>query len=281
MQVLSWNIQWCRGLDGVVDPQRIARRIRALGEADLICLQEVAIGCDGLEGSLGEDQVAALSAEFPQHRAHFAASYESHAGDVARAFGNLTLSRRPVRRVIRHALPWPAEADVPSIQRSAIELEIEAPWGMVRLLNTHLEYYAPRQREAQIDHLRALHRQASGHSDVAPGTGGSVLFESQVRPRDLILAGDLNLPAGSEQYARLVAPFEGSAPHWRDAWQLAHGDAPHAPTIRVHKANPGRAPFCCDFILLSDTLASRLRAVSVDGESRDSDHQAVRAEFED
>ena len=25
MRLLSWNIQWCRGVDGRVDPERIAR----------------------------------------------------------------------------------------------------------------------------------------------------------------------------------------------------------------------------------------------------------------
>lgn len=281
MRVLSWNVQWCRGLDGVVDPQRIARRISELGDADLICLQEVAIGCDGLAGSRGEDQVAALGAAFPQHSAHYAASFESHAGNVNRQFGNLILSRRPVGRVIRYALPWPPEPGVVSIPRSAIELEVEAPWGRVRLLTTHLEFYAPLQREAQIAYLRAVHREASGHALVAPGSGGSLLFTPMPPPRDQILTGDLNLAAGSGQYERLIAPFGGGAPDWRDAWRVAHGNAPHAPTVRVHDEQPGRTPFCCDFILMTDTLAPRLRSMTVDLASRDSDHQAVFAEFED
>ena len=281
MQVLSWNIQWCRGMDGVVDPLRIARRIRELGDADLICLQEVTLGCDGLAGNSGEDQVAALSAAFPQHSAHYAASFESHAGNVARQFGNLILSRRPVQRVIRYALPWPSEAGAVSIPRAAIELEVEAPWGSLRLLTTHLEYYAPQQREAQVQYLRALHREACGHALVAPGSGGSVLFTPVPRPRDQIVTGDFNLASDSDQYARLMAPFEGAAPDWRDAWQVTHGDAPHAPTVLVHEARSGRAPFCCDFLLLTDTLAPRLRSFSVDAVSRDSDHQAVVAQFED
>lgn len=281
MQVISWNIQWCRGMDGVVDPLRIARRIRELGDPDLICLQEVTINGDGLAGNHGEDQVAALGAAFPQHRTFYGASFESHEGNVARQFGNLILSRRPVRRVIRHALPWPPEPGTVSIPRAAIELEVEAPWGMVRLLTTHLEFYASRQREAQVAYLRALHREASGHALAAPGSGGSILFKPVPRPRELILTGDLNLAAGSDQYTRLVAPFEGEAPDWHDAWRVAHGEAPHAPTVHVHDARPGLAPFCCDFLLLSDGLAPRLRTLEVDAVSKDSDHQAVIAEFRD
>ena len=61
MQLLSWNIQWCRGVDGRVDPQRIARTIRELADADVICLQEVARGFDTLAGSQGEDQIGRAS----------------------------------------------------------------------------------------------------------------------------------------------------------------------------------------------------------------------------
>jgi len=27
VQIVSWNVQWCRGLDGVVDPVRIAAEL--------------------------------------------------------------------------------------------------------------------------------------------------------------------------------------------------------------------------------------------------------------
>ena len=28
MRLLTWNVQWCRGIDGVVDPARIVREAR-------------------------------------------------------------------------------------------------------------------------------------------------------------------------------------------------------------------------------------------------------------
>ena len=39
--ILSWNIQAGPGVDGCVDLARIARTVRALADADVICLQEV------------------------------------------------------------------------------------------------------------------------------------------------------------------------------------------------------------------------------------------------
>jgi endonuclease/exonuclease/phosphatase family metal-dependent hydrolase len=128
MQLLCWNIQWCRGVDGRVDPSRIARTIRALADPDVICLQEVARGFDTLTGSAGEDQFALLAACFPGYTA-----VEGIATDVPREaggrrqFGNLLLSRLPVRQAWRHLLPWPAEADHADMQRVAVEAVIETP----------------------------------------------------------------------------------------------------------------------------------------------------------
>jgi len=40
VRLLTWNIQWCRGVDGKVDPARIAREARRLADPDVICFQE-------------------------------------------------------------------------------------------------------------------------------------------------------------------------------------------------------------------------------------------------
>ncbi len=47
MQILSWNIQFGKGVDGAVDLGRIARRSLEFGRVappDVICFQEVAVG---------------------------------------------------------------------------------------------------------------------------------------------------------------------------------------------------------------------------------------------
>ena len=38
MRVVSYNIQYCKGRDGKIDPQRVVDSVR---EADIIALQEV------------------------------------------------------------------------------------------------------------------------------------------------------------------------------------------------------------------------------------------------
>jgi len=281
MKLITWNIQWCRGSDGAVDPARIARTARALCDPDVLCLQEVAANYPALAGSLGEDQFAALAGAFPGFSATVGWSVDlpDDAGG-RRRFGNLILSRFPVGRVLRHALPWPPEAGSPSMPRIALEAEVLAPWGSVRVTTTHLEYYAARQRAAQIERLRALHAEACAHADAAPSPradGGP--FQHRPRPRAAIVTGDFNLPPDDPLYARLCAPFEDATPRLRDAWQLLHGAVPQPPSFRLHDPDYAGTPYCCDFVLVGEDLAPRLSALRIDADCQASDHQPVIAEF--
>ena len=67
MRLLTWNIQWGRGADGRVDLARTVAAIRAAGEVDVICLQEVACNFPGLAGGVREDEPA--KREVPRERA--------------------------------------------------------------------------------------------------------------------------------------------------------------------------------------------------------------------
>ena len=44
MKLVTWNTQWCCGMDGVVSPQRIVDGGRAMADFDVLWLQEVAQG---------------------------------------------------------------------------------------------------------------------------------------------------------------------------------------------------------------------------------------------
>ena len=123
MKLLTWNVQWCRGVDGRVDPARIARTARAFADFDVLCLQEVAVHFPGLPGSGGEDQMAALSAALPGYTPLFGVATElSEVAGHRRQFGNAVFTRLPVLQVFRHLLPWPADPAVQSMQRMALEV---------------------------------------------------------------------------------------------------------------------------------------------------------------
>lgn len=283
MKLLTWNIQWCRGIDGKVDPARIAKTVRAFGDADVLCLQEVAVNFPGLEGSFGEDQVRELSLLLPGYSAHFGAATDVDDGKVGRSlFGNLILSRLPVIQVYRHLLPWPADQAKPSMQRVAVEAVVRASWGAVRILTTHLEYYSARQRAAQVEALRGLHAQACDHAgSPRPSGDGGTPFAVAPRPASAILTGDFNFRPEDPGHARMTALFEGSVPRFFDAWRSAHPDVPHAPTVGIFENSFAAQPYCCDFIFLTPDVAGRVESVRVDGETQASDHQPVILELRD
>jgi endonuclease/exonuclease/phosphatase family metal-dependent hydrolase len=282
MKLLSWNIQWGRGMDGRVDLERILRTIRQLGDFDVICLQEVAVNFPGLPGSRGENQVAELAAGLPGYSVIYGAATDVPDGRGGRSrFGNALFSRLPVGQVWRHLLPWQAERDTPSMQRVLVEAVIATVGGSLRVLTTHLEYYSQRQREIQIDAIRRLHVEAcamSGRSPLADEQGSS--FQVFPRPAQGLLCGDMNFPATAPERARILAPFADNEPGFRDAWSVLHPDKTHAPTVGVHPVNFVNQPECYDFVFVTEGFTGRLRAHGIDAATEASDHQPVWVEFD-
>lgn len=282
MKIITWNIQWGRGADGRVDLDRIVAHALRFADFDVLCLQEVSAGHQQLPGCDGGDQFEQLAARLP--------GYEPVAGvatDVLgpdgrrRKFGNMLFSRLPVRQVFRHLLPWPAEAGVMSVQRVAVEATLDTAFGPLRVTTTHLEYYSARQRAAQIDRLRALHREAVAHAQATrPGSASDGAFEPMPRAAAAVLVGDFNFRPDDPDHARLLAPVDPRTPAYCDAWELAHPGRPHEPTVGVHdKAQWPGVPFTFDFVCVSADAAGRVRDVRVDEATDASDHQPMLLEL--
>ena len=88
MKLITWNIQWGRGIDLKVDLARIARSAREIADFDVLCLQEVAVNFPGLAGSRGENQVEELSRGLPGYTAHTASPPTWMTGTATQPFGN-------------------------------------------------------------------------------------------------------------------------------------------------------------------------------------------------
>jgi len=281
MKLLSWNIQWGRGMDGQVDLSRILRTLHQLGDFDVICLQEVAVNFPGLPGSRGEDQVATLAAGLPGYTPVYGVATDVPDGHGGRSqFGNAIFSRLPVGQVWRHLLPWPAEPDAPSMQRVLVEAVVTAESGPLRVMTTHLEYYSLAQRQVQIDAIRRLHAEAcamSGRPFLPEEQGGS--FEVFPRPQQALLCGDMNFPATAPERAQMLAPFDDGVPGFRDAWSVLHPGQAHAPTVGIHPVDFVSQPECFDFVFVTAGLASRLTSHGIDAETGASDHQPVWVEI--
>ncbi len=286
--ILSWNIQAGRGVDGRVDLERIARTVRALVDADVICLQEVESGGAGGPGNDGEcvggDQFETLRHLFPDHAGVTGAGVERAQTGTASMyrFGNMVLPRLPILSVFRHLLPQPATRGVRHMQRQATEVTVRSSGGPLRVVTTHLEYHAAVHRQVQIERLRELHVEAAEqarHSGPAEDTGP---YARIARPASAVFCGDFNMETDSGEYAALLAPFDGGVPDLVDAWTALHPGRPHDPTCGVFDPHQWPAgPHCRDFFLVTEDLQPRLRSLRVDLQTDASDHQPVVLVLED
>jgi len=287
MQLVTWNTQWCRGMDGRVDVARIVRHALSLGDVDVLCLQEIAVDFPRLPGAPG-DQEAEVCALLPTGwQVFFGAAVDAWTGAGRQRFGNLIATRLPVLQLQHHLLPYPFDPQVrSSMPRLCSVLTVDhATLGPVRVMATHLEYYSHTQRMAQARRLRALHLQACAHAaQPAAGEDDGTPFQAQVHTPHAVLCGDFNLQAHDPEYAALAAQLSSEeAAGWaaagavplHDAWALRHPGTPQPPTFCLYERRYAKAPIACDFVWVSDSLQGRVREVRIDGQTQASDHQPV------
>ena len=260
MRILTWNIQWGRGIDGLVDLKRIAAYLRDKN-ADVICLQEVSASMPDLAGCDGEDQFASLSALFPD----FACVNGDGLRFGPRRFGNMILSRYEVLQEFLHPLPWPADG-LRSIPRCALEAVVASPMGPMRIITTHLEYFSYWARVVQVQAIaqviRDAHARASHHFE--RGDGPYVKLPQTVRT---VLLGDFNTRATGDVFL----PFGGLL---TDAWCHLNPHEDHPPSFCIADQTYGEE-HCCDFIFVSEPLRPTLCNIHYDTQTRLSDHQPV------
>lgn len=280
MRVVSWNIRWGCGKDGRIRIHAIIDVLRRLNP-DVVCLQEVAANHPELEGSATANQFKQLGGAFGGFHLMEHAPSEIYKNNVPRLFGNLILSKYRISQVHRHLLPWPADADYPAgMPRGLLETVIDAPGGKLRLMTTHLEYYSPPQRMAQIRRIRELHAEACARARIfQPDPNLDAPFQLGFRPGSAILCGDFNFAPDSSDYAAMTAPQEQGVLGWKDAWRIVHGDHPRAPTTGLHGFPWPERPECYDYFFVTEDLAGRIANVDVQSETAASDHQPVVLEL--
>ncbi len=279
--ILTWNIQCGRGCGGRVDLARIAGVIRAMGDHDVICLQEVCRHTPELDDGAATDQVADLGRLFPEFEPVFGAAID-RAGDPGgprRQFGNLILSRLPVVQAFRHALPQPADASVKHMPRQATEVVVprhhnsaSGPW--LRIVTTHLEYHSKAQRLAQAARLLELQAEITGNQESPPIAPPNGPYAAIPRPASGILCGDFNIAVGGDVYNRLIGGGN-------DAWPLVH-QRPHDPTCGIFdRTQWPQGEHCRDFFFVSPDLVEAVTGLNVDLKTDASDHQPLRLVLSD
>jgi endonuclease/exonuclease/phosphatase family metal-dependent hydrolase len=279
---VTWNIQSARG--SAVEAGRLLAALDRFADADVLCLQEVASGFRAQDGAPAQDWFAALAARLPGwHLASFAPLDRSAPEGARQRLGTLVCSRYPVLQVLCHSLPWPADPDQPSMPRGVLEVTLDAPGGLLRVLSVHLEYFSLPQRMAQVERLRALHAEALAHARAPhPGLPGNGPFAALPRAAAALVLGDFNMLPGSPEYVRLLATFEDGTPGLCDAWRLARPGRRHAPTVGLRDAAPGAGlPCTFDYAFVTAELGGRIRQLHVDQLATGSDHQPLVLELDE
>jgi endonuclease/exonuclease/phosphatase family metal-dependent hydrolase len=190
----------------------------------------------------------------------------------------MTLSRLPVLQVRNHLLPWPEAGSVRSMQRHALETTVQAPFGPLRVVNTHLEYHSSLQRQAQLTRLLDLQQEASTSPKPGRTSHDNPYLSSIVAPSS-ILCGDFNFDVSDPQHPYIAASARPGL-KYRDAWTIGDPARKREPTCGLFdRVQWTKGPDCRDFIFVTEDLAPRVRRIEVNGLTDASDHQPIMVEL--
>jgi len=164
------------------------------------------------------------------------------------------------------------------MQRHALEVTVQAPFGPLRVVNTHLEYYSAAQREAQLMRLMDLQQEASTSPKPGRTNHDDPYLSLSLSPSSL-LCGDFNFDVSDPQHS-LIAESSRPGLNYRDAWTVCDPQRKHEPTAGLYDhVQWSKGPDCRDFVFVTEDLASRVLRVEVDGQTDASDHQPVVIEL--
>jgi endonuclease/exonuclease/phosphatase family metal-dependent hydrolase len=136
LRVVTYNVHKCRGLDRRTSPPRIISILKEL-DADILCLQEVV----NAPGTHLYDQAGEIERSLPEYIHRFGANRPLHGG----TYGNLTLSRLPIRSWHNHDLTSRRE------ERGVLQTDIELGSQLLHVFNVHLGTgFNERRRQSRL-----------------------------------------------------------------------------------------------------------------------------------
>ena len=287
MKLVSYNIQYGRGRDGVFDLERIAGEITG---ADVIALQEVE---RFWQRSGMRDQPAEIAGLLGDYHWVYGAGVDVDASvrddggrleNRRRQFGNMLLSRKPILSSRNHLLPKYSSLGPMSIQRSALEGVIETGAGLVRVYSVHLTHLSTETRMPQLERLLEIHREAPVEGAAIAGGG---LKDEWVQdgmppalPAQAVLMGDFNMEPDSQEYTRIAgprSPYGGRITNpqgFVDAWVAAGNGELDGVTADID----GRE-VRLDYCFVSASLGAHITAARIDAQAAGSDHQPIWVEI--
>jgi len=281
MKVISYNIQFGRGLDGVVDLVRTCRAIRG---ADIIFLQEV----DQYWQRSGDcDQAAEIAGLLPSYYAVYGSSFDVDASAPAahgavtnrrRRHGNMILSHWPILSMRTLNLPKQHYADKFNMHMTCIEAVIDTGSMPLRVYSYHAGYLEAAERYQQVDYFAAVFTGSpaeggawSGKADI-DGDDWSNWRNSPDMPHSAIVCGDFNAAPDTAEYQRLI-----DSTGLIDCWTLADPANCETSTLRKGISQDIKVSGKIDHILVTPDLGALVEQVVIDDKADGSDHKPIHA----
>lgn len=287
LRLASYNIQYGRGKDDRYD---IGRIVDEIGEQDLVAVQEVERNASR---NGYQDQPAEIAARLDQMHWVYGPGIDLDASDIVdgkpthrrRQFGNMVLSRWPIVSVIHHTLPKIGLARANHLQRILTEAVIDAPFGPIRFLSTHLEHVSPMTRMPQVAYMKELllrgHERGASFGTRDPDSPW-LDRPAPPQPMSAIVMGDMNFEPNGPEYVALcgdwsnwdgrVTPLHGLV----DAWVAAGNETETGNTL----PRPGRDFFRIDHCFVTTDLAHAVTRAWIGTQAMGSDHNPIFVEME-
>ncbi len=284
MNIVSYNIQFGRGLDYKIDLDRICKSI---DQADIICLQEVDVGW---QRSGGVDQAKAISEILPQYFTVFGSSFDvddsvkNSDGTITnrrRQHGDMILSRWPIVSTRTYNLPKIHHDDRFNMQMGFVEAVIQINTKAIRVYNFHAGYLKVEERLAQVKHLAEVYCQSpkqdgawSGKGDIDGDDWSNSSINKDLTPSmpcSAIVCGDLNCKFGSDEYSYLLGHTD-----LVDCWQKVDVVNINQSTLKYEMTDDIKISGKIDHIFVSTDLAEDIQQVEIDNKADGSDHRPVR-----
>ena len=283
MRVVSYNIQYGKGMDDRFDLERSCAAIRG---ADIICLQEV----DQYWHRSGDvDQAAEISALMPTYYYVYGASFDVDASSAAahgavinrrRRHGNMILSRWPILSSRCFNLPKQHYGDRFNMQMGFLETVVATEFGPLRVYSYHAGYLESQERQAQVSHFAEVFNRSPreqgawcGKSDIDGvdwGNGRS----NPAMPGRAIVCGDFNANIESVEY-RLLLAESGLV----DCWAEADPDQANVATWKKERGGDVQVWGKIDHILVTPDLVPAIVGVGIDHDTDASDHKPIELEL--
>ncbi len=272
IQVVTYNIQYSKGKDGVHDPERIAAEVAG---ADIIALQEVVRNVPGVPD---DDQPEKLAELLDGYIWVYGPALDLGTGfDRCVQFGIMLLSLYPILSGRILLLPRVGTIDRTSIERRALEGVIDAPGGPLRVYSVHLDHLNSCHRLEQIRWLRHVVLLAASTGTTLTGPPWDLFgvpIMAVPTTDDCLLMGDFNMLPGSPAYDEMVGE-----PDYYQGRTLITGRLADAWTSAGRGLDDG-ATWSDGDVFVNGALAHRVRSSHVGDEAGGSDHDPLWAELD-